>query len=459
MNQYRFPANVDDATGAANPDALRKAWHKKVSRFIRAAKGRGGKNFFYDQYLDSPEIPDSAPVAVPWAAYPKWILTVFEGFPGALDEDAADEYAEGTDPVGLYVRTGAEFTLGKFRSRRQDEYCEWAVQRENGKIVSIQFTAEPPEYWETLYETDPDWCAHLYRTVLKNPAVKTADLAFDQDYWGSDGSGGAQLVAKKGQYNRYNKWNVGSQGLVHLTQGANTLGAEISLAADGTRAWRTRTPSPTAQELICCAQFGEPSRNSDPFIGWSVFDLVESTGASVALADPIGLYMTPFSLSDLKSPTGEPIGAKALSTPRMSADGTRILRAEVRVPVGAAYGLEDCTLGGRKLAYGGQIARRITMALFAVAKKIPGAIRLESACEGFCCAHPASNKLFDGFRFQQFQSCATVPADAYRMLPKPPLPALLAADLEVALRNEKTHFDVPVNAAGLLPLSNGERKL
>lgn len=450
MAQYASPAGVDDATGSLDPAALREAWHNRVSKFIKNAKGRTG-TFFYDQYLDALDIQDSAPpTAVPWAAYPKWITTVFEGFLGAYDEEAADKYAEGLDSVGLATKVAGVFEDSGLKARRQDEYCEWAVQRQNGKIVSMQFTAEPPEYWETLYATDPEWTTTLYQGILRNPSIKKEDLAYDQDYWGGDGNGEAIVVAKKGNYNPYNKWNVGEHGLVHLTQGANTLSAEINLAADGTRAWKTGKPSPTQQELICCALYGEASRHSDPLIGWSVHDLVEGTGACVALADPIGLYMSTFALPDLKSPTGEVIGATALTFPRKSADGTRILRAEIRVPDGSTYGLEDCTLGGRKLLYGGQVARRITMALYAVAKLIPGKTRPPVSCRGFCCNHPDSSKLLEGFHKIEFANCASVPFSKFRELPKAPAPAGAGAELEIAVvpLAPLTEADLPAPSSG-----------
>ena len=458
MAQYASPAGIDDATGSPDPKALRDAWHAKVSEFIKSAKGRG-ETFFYDQYLDSPEIPDSAPSAVPWEAYPKWIKTVFEGFPGPFNQAAADAYAEGTDLVaGLYTKAPGGYEPAEFRARRQDEYCEWAVQRKNGKIVSMQFTAEPPEYWATMYKTNPEWTARRYESVLGVTHIPSEDLAFDQDYWGSDGKGGAEVVAKKGDYNPYNKWNVGEHGLVHLTQSANTLFAEIALAADSSRAWRTKKPSPTEQELICCALYGEASRHSDPLIGWSVHDLVESTGACVALADPIGLYMTPFALLDLKSPTGEAIGDAAFIIPRKSADGNKILRAEVRVPPGATYGLEDCKLGGSNLLYGGQVARRITMALFAVAKKIPGRTREEAGCRGFCCSHPQSSKLLEGVDAQKYATCVAVPASHHRDLPSPPTVAPPGALHEFALATKGVHFKLePVSASDLSPIPSGRK--
>ena len=39
----------------------------------------------------------------------------------------------------------------------QDEYCEWSVLRNSArKIARITFTSEVPEYWEHLFDTDPN---------------------------------------------------------------------------------------------------------------------------------------------------------------------------------------------------------------------------------------------------------------------------------------------------------------
>ena len=44
---------------------------------------------------------------------------------------------------------------------------------------------------------------------------------------------GWQLRHRKGEYNPFNRWNT-THGAMHLTHPANTLAAEIRLAADGT---------------------------------------------------------------------------------------------------------------------------------------------------------------------------------------------------------------------------------
>ena len=110
------------------------------------------------------------------------------------------------------------------------------------------------------------------------------------------------------------------------------------------------------------------NRSSDPKIGAGVFSFA-SQGLSIALADPIGLYMQRFQVAGLRDPQGAAI-TNALTFVRQSASGQNILRAELAPPPGAGYTLDQCTLNGDRLRFGGQVARLITMSLFAVAKMI-----------------------------------------------------------------------------------------
>lgn len=142
-----------------------------------------------------------------------------------------------------------------------------------------------------------------------------------------------------------------------------------------------------------------------------VFGLARQ-GLSVALANPIGLYISPFTLGGLLDPTSKPIGAQALQLVRRSADGTRILRVEIAPPTGAGYSLDQCSLDGNPLRYGGQIARNITMRLFGVGKKIPGkAARKVKTCPDFCCFHPQHAEFRGTFRHSDFNGCTDVTAE------------------------------------------------
>jgi hypothetical protein len=98
-------------------------------------------------------------------------------------------------------------------------------------------------------------------------------------------------------YNPLNKWNSGtvstrganpSGGAIHLTSTPNTLQTELGLAGGATVLRNVGNTNP--QTLICCSQYGQPYRNSDPHIGQNVNQIV-GLGNAVALANPTGLYI------------------------------------------------------------------------------------------------------------------------------------------------------------------------
>src|SRR5439155_1123353 len=124
------------------------------------------------------------------------------------------------------------------RYRPQDEYLEWVTKKDaEGIITEVLFTCEGPEYWDTISE-DSDLLLALYKEIVGDNSIQLDDLLFPVDVsWKNPNSqGGPQRFAAR-DYNPYNKWNIA--GAVHLTQPANTLGAEIGLAGEATRLYGT----------------------------------------------------------------------------------------------------------------------------------------------------------------------------------------------------------------------------
>lgn len=73
----------------------------------------------------------------------------------------------------------------------------------------------------------------------------------------------------KWEYNPKNGYNSSTTTgvITHLVQGANTLGAEINIAAQATILRKKRgsgDPVKNSDQLIRCSQYGDPDRNSDP---------------------------------------------------------------------------------------------------------------------------------------------------------------------------------------------------
>ncbi|GIF23071.1 hypothetical protein BJ973_000571 [Actinoplanes tereljensis] len=230
----------------------------------------------------------------------------------------------------------------------QDEYCEWSITRdESGKITRVTFTCEGPEYWDVLAKTSPDTALRLYQEHI-SPEVRRSDL-FDP----------------AGEYVRENRWNNSTtHGAMHLIQAANTLGAEIELAAAASNRRVIGGVELTGeQELINCAGYGDPERNSDPHIG-AVVNSVARSRADVTLADPVGLYFDDLATDGWAAPDGS--DPKSYWT-YVRGDANHPVRAVYEVPADRGFAVGDLTIGGEPIEFGAQIADFITIKLVAVA--------------------------------------------------------------------------------------------
>ncbi len=230
----------------------------------------------------------------------------------------------------------------------QDEYCEWVVARDpDGRLRSVTFSTEVPDYWERVAEEDPALLLDLYHQQV-SPDVVLDDL-LDAD----------------GSYARRNRWNdVATTGIAHLCQPTNTLLAAIQIAAESTiqRRRRDGTRVEDRQELVACGRLGDPRRNSDPQIADIINDAVQ-TGLGVTLADPVGLYLDGLQSAGLRTPDG----ADALEfwTPLRGEPG-HVVRARFEVPPDRGYTLADITLFGVPLTFGAQVADKVRVRLDAV---------------------------------------------------------------------------------------------
>ncbi|ONH62304.1 hypothetical protein CcI49_02700 [Frankia sp. CcI49] len=233
----------------------------------------------------------------------------------------------------------------------QDEYCEWSVTRnEQGQITRVDFTCEGPEYWEVLAQLDPARVVRLYQEFV-SPKVSQGDL-FDAS----------------GNYVRRNPWNTGTvQGAMHLVQGANTLSAEIELAAAATIVRVVNDTELTSeQELIKCSQYGDATRNSDPHIGGVVNGLAR-LDADITLANPVGLYFDDLSTAGWESPDGS--DPKRFWTYTRGEEGHPV-RAAFEVPASENFTVSDIRVGGQPIRFGAQIADFISIRLTGVACRI-----------------------------------------------------------------------------------------
>jgi hypothetical protein len=355
LTRFDPPAGIDDL----DTDPLRKAWSDKISSMIdvnktslQASLGANPPQFF-NEITDPKNMADRAEQDVIW-----------QGFPRLLEK----QFGENTTTAFKHAEDDTPGAMA--RKATQDEYLEWHVTRDNTpakKIVRVEFTCEGPEYWQFLGQSAPDKVLMLYRKHVSPSVVK------------------ADLFTAAGVYKPLNKWNTG-RGAMHLIQPNNTLGAEVNIGAFATikRKHADGSPITDADELIRCAQFGVADRASDPHIGDIVNGLARQ-GYSITLKNPIGLYIHKIDLTGLNKPDGTPITPAYFRITRGSAG--QGLRAIFEVPSGETsaghpFTVSDITIGGVKIAFAGQIAKRISIKLTGVAVEKGKIHDPMFACEG-----------------------------------------------------------------------------
>lgn len=228
----------------------------------------------------------------------------------------------------------------------QDEYCEWNVVRNTaGKIVRVVFTCEGPEYWDFIAKYNPDLLLKLYRQYV-GPQVQMADLFSSVPQEDDE--------FQPNKYVRANKWNNGTTGgIMHLIQPNNSLGAEIELAGGSSVVRKIEGEILEDQRrLIDCGAYGQPERNSDPFIGAQVNSLTRQK-AFVTLTNPVGLYFDTFAPDGWETPDGSD-PASYWKIVRGNADTP--VRAVYEVPSDKSFTVGDIKVVGKKIVYGAQIA-------------------------------------------------------------------------------------------------------
>ena len=325
LKRFDPPAFLDDFN-----DAQREKWSEMISaRFDAGIRGRPGlfdldaprEQFYNPTKVDTG--PDAQSVDISWVGFPRNV--------------------EITSVSDLQRWRRAEASRD-----RQDEYCEWSVERDpaSGKVTRVTFTCEGPEYWRLLAEDTPEVALDLYREFV-NPQVQPDDLFFSN-----------------GLYNPRNRWNASTvEGAMHLIQENNTLGAEIELAAGSSVVREIDGRQLTDErELIECGQYGGVERHSDPHIGGQVNSLTRQK-ADVTLANPVGLYFDDLLTAGWETPDG--------SDPRsfwtyVRGTEEKPVRAVYEVPSRLSYVVSDVTIGGRPIAFGAQIADFVRIKLTGV---------------------------------------------------------------------------------------------
>jgi hypothetical protein len=399
LTRYDTPAFLADFNGI--PGQL-EAWNRAVSAWFdqiiandRAAFGGAPLQYYNAATFDPGGV--AVEQAVTWNAFPKELLRRY-------GRERALVLADRLWPIERYGNpspdpddtTGTSGVL----YRPQEEYCEWHVLRDpdSSRIQRVTFSSEPPEYWQALagivpgnteqpiadqhFPGDRALLLSLYRDLV-SPQVQMDDLIPTADILDAKG----EIVAPKGVYNIYNKWNT-THGIAHLHSPPNSLVAEIQLGADAT----IRYTDPKGRllvepdALIAYARFGGSNRNSDPTIGSSVNALAR-LGAYVTLRNPVGLYMDHIDLSGWQAPDG---GGVADCIHMVRGVPGMIERMAVEVPSSRGFAVSDLRIAGVPIRYGGQIAECITVKLVGIANIVAVPIdRPAAAAASFAVLDPA----------------------------------------------------------------------
>jgi hypothetical protein len=400
MSQTLFssPANLNDFEQNSN---LAVSWNQTLEYYFNEAIKDITKQVSSENEISifDPRYPPSGHKSV--------VNVTWGGFPNVL--------------LAKYGRGTALEKADQSQNREtQDEYLEWVVHRDEstGKIKEVIFTCEGPEYWENI-AADRQLLLRLYQK-LASSEVELSDL-FHND-----------------RYNRFNKWNLSHA--LHLIHPSNALSAEIFLAARSSilRKRNNEDVISSANELICCSNYGEPNRNSDPTIGARINRAVRN-GNWVTLNDPIGLYINDINTSSFQKPDNSPITDfkdRYWKVIRGNQDDSTILRASVKVPEGEMFDgkqmlLGDLLVNGEPLQYGGQIADAITVGLYAV--EIEGGPQASArTCISKCCI----DSQFSNIQF--IQTDLNSPCDSERR-------EIFTNVADATLRREVTDEEKPID--------------
>lgn len=447
MATFDPPANLTDFDRSTNPATLRAHWHGDMLQ--RMTDNAGATPAFFNS-LAPPAGTAPLEVAPEWTGLPRTIKRLKPGSIAAAAALVESSVAMG-DPDPMFGRFTPSFLRDDNdqpfpgpRYRPQDEYLEWVTRKDADGVVSeVLFTCEGPEYWDAI-AADKALLLTLYREIVGDNTIKLDELLFATTVsWRNPNVRGGPQRFQAGDYNPYNARNI--QGAVHLTQPANTLGAEVALARAATLLYGNPTAITKDPDLVCCAGYGDVNRMSDPTIGSGVNSLIQH-GRRVSLRNPIGLYMKDIQLNKISLSNGQPLpaGAQFFEPIRPQGGGEMIVRARFRVPDGVKVDgkqvrVGDLKIGGEKIVAGGQLADLVNMRLFAA--HIPGApVQQRTKCKGRPCADKNKPEFIHVITFNSTCPPGGVSTAAAPFAAVAAAPVVAAAEAEAPNTNPLLHL-------------------
>jgi hypothetical protein len=435
LTEYALPAFIQDfPPGSANDFALKWRWNINVSGWIAQAMPAPPSYFYDPEQTDIPTGTRS--VLVSWGAFPGRLIQYYSNNPPIpptgpykLTMEQIYQLAD----TGYYSDAGTQTSFpqipqvicpqadwsagtkifGPYGPRGWlDEYCEWSAARDtNGNLIRIDFACENPEYWNTLWKVSPETVCSLYAQILNYDVPPERAISVSLDDLTLFLNGQAVIDPETGGpvYNPLNRWNSGpvavrtgaqagfTGGAIHLTSTPNTLQTELGLAGAATVQYQPPNGkgNSDAQALICCGNYGQEYRHSDPTIGQTVNQVVggqfiSGENFNVCLANPVGLYIQTlnnsgsFSFGPGIAPGKLPAGAAASDVwqiVRGAASvidpvtgspfpGAMILHVVCQIPsawlaVYPTMTLADILINNEPIKYAGQVANQFNIGLYA----------------------------------------------------------------------------------------------
>lgn len=203
------------------------------------------------------------------------------------------------------------------RRRLQEEYLEWRVVRdESGRIQRVEMSTELPDAWCSLAAREPEATLRIIAERAREPSVPAAAVYGELDPFGvgvSPQDRERAFVETTLSWDANNPYNNGQRGICCMAHRTNTLGALIELVARSAFLFVVReVPSEdvrcaTAAEAIPRIWDGaQAGRNSDPVLVERLVRLAFE-GRLVALAEPIGIYVTGIEHTRLRLPDGSEV--------------------------------------------------------------------------------------------------------------------------------------------------------
>jgi hypothetical protein len=245
--------NYTDPGGALKPAAALKSYRQQLHEQYRQHAKRAGSSFTLLEAFD--EIaPGAQPVIdkVEWSAFP---ITA--------------------------QANNSQIDAGRFEF--QDEYVEWQVKAQGGRLRTITFTTDFLEYYQALAMVSHEALVAGIKVLYPTANPTNAQLygpGFNPTT--SSPEGRAESFARFAQQN---PWNNGTKGILCLAQQFNTLGALFNLVGRGA-VENLAVPSNAICDTL--GNFCGSGRNSDPAVATAVQDLARGK-RGLSFADPAGI--------------------------------------------------------------------------------------------------------------------------------------------------------------------------